>query len=116
LKRVTALGTEEMAIVPVMTKSNHMLFHDWGRAMLASWCKIFMPVKMAIEAKPFVAVFSHCLALDFRELLAMLATLKSSESFASIHVWLWPYLERLETGTTTETDKTLGMEIFRRPS
>lgn len=59
LKRVAALGAEEMPVMPMRSKRHNMLSKDGSRAVLAAWSEEFVPVEMAIEAESFVSVFRH---------------------------------------------------------
>lgn len=50
LKGITALGTEEVTIVPVLTKGNNVLAQNRCLAMPATRGEELVPVKMAVEA------------------------------------------------------------------
>jgi len=84
LERVAAFSAEEMAIVPMCTESNSMLANDGSLAMLASRCEELVPVKMAIETEPLVAIFSHCLTFDFFELFALSTTLNARKALCTM--------------------------------
>ena len=49
LKRIAALGTEEVPEMPVSTEGDDVLAHDGRRTVLAARRKELVPVQMAIE-------------------------------------------------------------------
>jgi hypothetical protein len=55
-KWITALGTEEVAIVPVFAECHDVFPQDGRSAVLAFGSEEFMPVEVTIKAKPFVSI------------------------------------------------------------
>jgi hypothetical protein len=70
VKRVTTLGAEEMAVVPVSTESDDVLTENRGLAVLTARGEQLMPIKMAKEPETLISVFSHGLAWFLVESLA----------------------------------------------
>jgi hypothetical protein len=112
LERVTAFCAEEMTVVPVGPQSNGMFSDNWSFAMLAERCKVFVPVKMAVETEPLVSIFSHCLAFDFLELLTMSAASNAIKPLSTFVFGLRTDLQGFETGAASITDKAMRMKTL----
>jgi hypothetical protein len=88
LERIAALSTEEMAIVPIFTQSNHMLTDDGSPAVFASRGKVLMPVKMTVKPQSLVTILCHGLAFDLRKLLALRTASDSVDALGTLLGWL----------------------------
>lgn len=56
LERVATLCTEEVPIVPVLTKRNDVLAQDGRLAVFATRGEEFVPIKVAVEAQAIVSI------------------------------------------------------------
>lgn len=61
-ERLTTLGAEEVADVPVGAQCHHVLAHDGSFAMFAARGEELVPIKVTVETQALVAVFGHGLA------------------------------------------------------
>src|SRR5271156_1421702 len=96
LERVAAFCAEEMTIMPMCAESHSVLADDRSLAMLATWCKELVPVKVAVETESLVSIFSHCLAFNFLELLALSAALNARKALSTFVFRLWTDLQGFE--------------------
>lgn len=59
LKWVATLGTEEMAVVPVLAKSDNVLSENGCRAVFTTGSVILMPVEVTEETQTIIAILGH---------------------------------------------------------
>ena len=114
LKRVTALGAEEMAKVPMVAKSNDMFAKNWGSAMFATRRKELVPIEVTEEAETIIAVLVLSLPWDFWESLPSLSSANAVQSLRPHLVRFMTDLHGLQTGATGIAPETLRMKSFRR--
>jgi hypothetical protein len=88
LKGITTLSTEEMAIVPVLAQCNSTLSNDRSLAVLASGSKIFMPVKMTVEAQSLISILGQSLTFDLWKTFTLSSALDSVNAFSTLGVGL----------------------------
>jgi hypothetical protein len=81
--------------------------------MFAFGCKGLMPVEMTVESHSLVAIFSHGLTLDFRDVFTTSSASNAINSFIAFCTWLETNFKRLKTRTAAEADEALWMEMFR---
>lgn len=87
-----------------------MFTHDGRFAVLAPWCKQFVPVEVAEEAQAFVAVLCFRLARLFGEYLASSAARDALEALGTIVIWLGRNLQCLEGGPAGKAGEALRVE------
>lgn len=107
---VAALSAEEVAIVPVIAKSDDMLTQDWCCAMLATGCKQLMPIKVTVEAETFVTIFCHSLARLLLEDLTCCTPANALQPGCTIRLRLGADLQRLQRGATDVAGEALWVE------
>jgi hypothetical protein len=94
-KRITALGAEEVTVVPVSPESDDMLTKNRGLAVLAARREQLVPVEMAEESQTLIAILSHGLARLLLEDFASCAAVDTIKSFLSEVVRLMANFHRL---------------------
>jgi hypothetical protein len=112
VKRITTLSAEKMAVMPILAQCNHMLANDGSLTMFTFWCKALVKIEMTVESLSLISVFSHGLALFFRQKLASSTAPDSVKSFFALCRWLRMYLERFQSSSTSEAYKTFWMKVF----
>jgi hypothetical protein len=95
VERVTALGAEEMAVVPVSTESDNVLTENRGLAVLTARGEQLMPVKMTEESETLISIFGHGLARFLVESLTGCAASDAIKSLLTEMVGLMADLHRL---------------------
>ncbi len=114
LERVAALGAEEVPKVPVGAQRHHVLAHDGRLAVLAARGVQLVPVEVAEEAHPFVAVLAHRLAGLVGKNLPRGAAGDAVEACRAVVIGLGRNFERLEGGAAGVTGEALRVEPLRR--
>jgi hypothetical protein len=112
LERIPALRTEEMAIMPMLAQRHGMFANDRRLAVLTARRVEFVPVEMAIEAQPLIAVVGYGLAFDVFELLARSATLDAGEARGAHWGGLGADFEGFERGAAGVADEAVGVEAL----
>ena len=79
-KGITAFCAEEMPVVPVRAEGYNVFLQDWCLAVLASWSKQLVPVKMAVEPKSLITVLTHGHSRSLLEDLAGSTTIDAIEA------------------------------------
>jgi hypothetical protein len=74
-ERITTLSTEEVTVMPMLSKGNSMLSNDGSLAMLTPRGEVLMPVKVTVETQSLVTILSHRLSLNLWDLLSFSAAL-----------------------------------------
>lgn len=115
LKRVAALGAEEVAKVPVVAQRHHVLAHDGSRAVLAPRREQLVPVQVAVEPEARVPVLGHGLARCFGEVLARGPSGDALETRRPVLNRLRRDLERLERRAACVACEALRVEALRHP-
>jgi hypothetical protein len=112
LERITAFGTEEVAIVPVRPESHGVFANDGSLAMLAARSKMLVPVKMAVETEPLVSIISHCLIFNFFEWLALSTAVNARKTSRTHLCGLWTDFQSFEASATGIADKAMRMKAL----
>jgi hypothetical protein len=94
-KRITALGAEEVTVVPVSPESDDVLTKNRGLAVLAARREQLVPVEMAEESQTLISIFGHGLARLLFEDFASCAAVDTIKSFLSKMVGLMANFHRL---------------------
>lgn len=115
LKGIAALGTEEVAKVPVVAQRHHVLAHDGRRAVLTPRREQLVPVQMAVEPEARVPVFGHGLAGGLGEVLARGPSGDALETRRPVVIRLRRDLERLERRAARVAGEALRVEALRHP-
>lgn len=116
LERVATLGTEEVPVMPMRSKSYNVLPEDGGFAVLTAWSEEFVPVEMAVEAEAFISVFRHGHARLLIQNLSRRATPNSVQSLSPRCVWLWRNLHGLKASVASVATEAVRMEPLRGTS
>jgi hypothetical protein len=112
LEGIAAFSAEEMAIMPVLTKSDGMFTNNRGFAVFAFWSVGFVPVKVTKEAESVIAILCGCLTFYLGEDLASSASSNSLNTLSPLGWWFGMNFERFKACSTGKADKTFGMEVF----
>jgi hypothetical protein len=113
LERIAAFSTEEMSIMPIFAQGNHMLLNYRRFAVFASWCKVLMPVKVAVKPQSLVTIFCYGLSFDFRKLLSLRTALDSVDTLSTVLRWFGTDFQGFKSSSAGVADKALRMEVLR---
>jgi hypothetical protein len=116
LERITTFSAEEVTKMPVLTQCNRMFTDNRCLAMLASGGEVLMPVKMTVVAQSLVAILSHSLAFNFRELLSSSSSLNSVDALRTMHLRFRADFESFKSSSAGEANETLRVEAFSGPT
>lgn len=112
LKGVATFGTEEVAVVPVFPEGDDVFSYDGSCAVLTSRSKLLMPVKMAVESKTLVTVFSYGLAGYFIKHLSPSTSPDAIDPLLTHIIRLMTDFHGLKIGTARVTAETVRVEAF----
>lgn len=97
LKRIAALGTEEMSVMPVFAERYDVFAQDGRLAVFAMRREQLVPVQMAVEPQPLIAILGHRLTGCLFENFARCSATDAVDSRRVEAVWFGADLEGLET-------------------
>jgi hypothetical protein len=92
---VTTFGTEEVAIVPVSSKSDNVLTENRGLTVLATRREQFMPIEVTKETQTLISVFGHRFARLLFEYLTSCAAFDAIKPLLTKVIRLMANLHRL---------------------